>query len=101
MDTGEIFFEKFALFLLVDVNQQAPHLEWRGLKKHKNDTSKIDSIGFKTDTAEFFFEKFALFLLVTQNQQAPHLEWRGLKKQKQEQVCSENTCGPAYRVLFF
>jgi hypothetical protein len=23
------------------------------------------------------------------------------KKKKQEQVCSENTCGPAYRVLFF
>jgi len=22
-------------------------------------------------------------------------------KKKQEQVCSENTCGPAYRVLFF
>ena len=37
-------------------------------KKKKNDTSKIDSIGFKTDTAEIFFEKFALFLLVTQNQ---------------------------------
>ena len=38
------------------------------LKEKKNDTSKIDSIGFKTDTAETFFEKFALFLLVTQNQ---------------------------------
>ena len=38
------------------------------LKEKKNDTSKIDSIGFKTDTAENFFEKFALFLLVTQNQ---------------------------------
>jgi hypothetical protein len=37
-------------------------------KGKKNDTSKIDSIGFKTDTAEIFFEKFALFLLVTQNQ---------------------------------
>ena len=37
-------------------------------KKKKNDTSKIDSIGFKTDTAEKCFEKFALFLLVTQNQ---------------------------------
>ena len=36
MDTGEKFFEKFALFLLVDVNQQAPHLEWRGLKKGIN-----------------------------------------------------------------
>jgi len=24
-----------------------------------------------------------------------------LKEKKQEQVCSENTCGPAYRVLFF
>ena len=23
------------------------------------------------------------------------------KEKKQEQVCSENTCGPAYRVLFF
>ena len=23
------------------------------------------------------------------------------KTKKQEQVCSENTCGPAYRVLFF
>ena len=22
------------------------------------------------------------------------------KQKKQEQVCSENTCGPAYRVLF-
>ena len=37
-------------------------------QKQKNDTSKIDSIGFKTDTGEKFFEKFALFLLVTQNQ---------------------------------
>ena len=34
----------------------------------KNDTSKIDSIGFKTDTAENFFEKFALFHLVDLNQ---------------------------------
>ena len=50
------------------------------------------------DTGENFFEKFALFLLVDVNQQAPHLEGRGLKNQ--EQVCSENTCGPAYRVLF-
>ena len=37
-------------------------------KKKKWHTSKIDSIGFKTDTAEKNFEKFALFLLVDVNQ---------------------------------
>ena len=28
-------------------------------------------------------------------------EVKNKKQKQQEQVCSENTCGPAYRVLFF
>ena len=67
MDTDEFFF----LIRIISLSRPkpiGPALRVAGPKKTKNDASKIDFIGFKTDTAENFFEKFALFLLVTQNQ---------------------------------
>ena len=54
----------------------------RSLKNQKNDTSKIDSIGFKTDTAENFFEKFAIISLSHPKPIGSALRVAGPKKHK-------------------
>ena len=151
MDSGEIFFEKFALFLLVDVNQQAPHLGWRGLKKMTHRKSILQGSkrilpkiflknshyfsqspktnrlrtqeagpkkgrrGLKKRTPrksiinsskrilvkKFLKNSHYFYLSNETNRLRPSILLVGAKPKKQEQVCSENTCGPAYRVLFF